>query len=214
MKIILVTLSVMLPLVTLAAEDSELIDPSIEQSKTKILLSIKAGENASEKMREAGILPAPDPYMTKEEIEQSVKDFMDNINFESMISLSEPGRLSKNKLPPLDKYTIGDDFFIRLEFKTNVVYPVKYSFKEYFKDDPSPEFYHLTSNRIFKEILGDSYKNFAPILRSSSKRGVSIEAIFRNESELRHLLSLPGLVKNSHLGTPITSEEVLPIESR
>ena len=212
MKIILVfLLSEMLPLTALAGEDSQPVDPSIDQSETKILLTVKPGENVDKKMQEAGLMPVPDDSMTQEDIEKSVKDFMDNINFESMITLSEPGRFARNKTTTVEKYTRGSDFVVQLDFIANGAYPIKYSFMEYFKDDPNPEYYHQMSNRIFKDLLGGSYKNFDPILLESSKLAVTIEAIFRNEDELRNLLSLPGIVGSRHLGTPGTSEEVLLI---
>ena len=128
-----------------------------------------------------------------------------------MISLSKPGRLPRKNSTALEKYTRGDDFIVQLDFITNGAYPIKYPFMDYFKDDPSPEFYHQMSNRIFKDLLGDSYKNFGPILLESSKSAVTVEAIFRNEDELRNLLSLPGLGGSRHLGNIETYEEVLLI---
>lgn len=167
------------------------------------------GDNLEQKLLENGI--NLDPPITPEEIDKSVNQFIDVANFAPVKSLSEGKTLSWDESKKIKDYTRGDSYVVLLDFKTEKRYPKKYSSQNHFAENPSPEYFDKVSSEIFNDVIGPDYARYEPELLGTDGRAVGIEAVFKNEAELRTLLSLPNLIEHIHYGIKLTYQEVLPL---
>ena len=172
----------------------------------KQLIELLPGEDVTEKLRQRGI--DLDSTFTANKIENSLTKFNQATDSVRAGSLAEKPELSPKEIEKIKEYTSNDSYLVTLSFQTETQYPGKYRSQNHFIEDTTPEFFDEVSGKIFSELLGAEFERFEPELIAVFKNEVGILAKFQDESELRQLISLPGVVNATHYGNAQQIEEI------
>jgi len=170
------------------------------------LIEILPGEDVAETLREHGIELTPS--LSAKEVEASVASFNKATESVAPTLLTQNKNLTPKEIRNIQDYTSNEAFLVTINFKTEALYPSKYRSQNHFIEDTTPEFFEEVSGRIFKELMGSEYAKFEPELIVVYKSEVLIKAHFQDDSQLRELISLPGVISATHYGNIQEIEEL------